>query len=499
MKRGLLLVSLLSVLFFIPVVVSGVPDARLTVDSVSVSPGTPTAGEPLTVEATVASSVGSTDAVTIDSVTLTDGDEDLAEASGIGALSPGDSVDAPLTTRLQEPGEYNLFIEVHGTDADGESVEVTRPVTVVVESGGPAIELTPETAVNGTISEVSTVVANPTEVPLRNIIVSYRGEGIVSLDDNQVIPRLAPGEETTVEGAIRPEQAGETELQAIISYTTPAGTTATRTRFRELTVDPLEPDVSIRISTAAPAEDSDNGIGVDVPGLTTGNSQETDSETGAWVTVANVGNAPISTVRLDGQTRDRPLPVQPVANSLAPGEEETVQAPLERIGTAGLTFNATYTVAGAREETSVSLGELANRGSIRVTSIDVEIDGEDATISGDVGNPGGEPVSGVVVGIDDAEWVGPAYPAGDFFLGEIDGNSFAPFELTATVDENATQVPLSVEYQVEGDQRTETVQFPVPDTGSEDGGSSVSWLVVFLMIVSASAIGIVAVVNYRKR
>ena len=55
------------------------------------------------------------------------------------------------------------------------------------------------------------------------------------------------------------------------------------------------------------------------------------------------------------------------------------------------------------------------------------------------------------------------YPNRDFFVGEVDENAFAPFELTAEVTENATEIPLQVTYFVDGDRRTEQLTLPLEE------------------------------------
>jgi len=105
-------------------------------------------------------------------------------------------------------------------------------------------------------------------------------------------------------------------------------------------------------------------------------------------------------------------------------------------------------------------------------------------------------VSGVVVAVGETEAVAPAYPQRDFFVGEVAGNAFAPFELAAVVGPNATHVPVEVRYAVAGDERTETVRLPVAGVDGADATPRGSSLPVgiaagVLVVLVSAAVGTV--------
>jgi len=504
MQRRLLAVfcvGLLAALAVAPSGVSAVPDARLTVEDVSVDPRTPTVDAPVTVSVTVANSVGSADAATVDTVALIDGNATLVDATGVGALSPGDDVSVPLTTRFAETGQHDLTLRVTGTDSDGEQVTVTRPVTVVVEPGAPRVETTAGRAVAGTTTEVVATVSNPTEATLRNVEVSAGGDGLTGVVDRRVVPSLAPGEATDVAVRVRPAAAGEVLLRLDLSYATAAGTAGSTTHTTVLSAEPLEESVSIRVSTAdeSAEESGGQGIGVDVPDvIDTGSDGPQPRDGDARVTVANVGNAPITDVVLEPRTDERALAPQPVADALAPGEQRTVAVSLERTPASALTFEAAYTIAGERERVGTTLDRGAE-GAVTVTGVDVELVDGEAVITGDVGNPGDGEVSGVVVAVEEAEGVRPAYPGRDFFVGAVEGDGFAPFELTATVRDNATHVPLTVEYLVDGDRRSERVELPLSGVERETSESGRSPLVLGAVGVLVLVVLIAIALVVRRR
>ena len=484
------------------VVVSPVPAVRLTVDDVAVDPATPTVDEPVTVPITVASSGGSTQPVEVDSVSLLDGDEEVAAATDLGALATGDSITVPLTTTFDSVGERTLTARLRGTNARDEPVTVTRPVTVVVEQGAPAVEMTTNESVAGVPAEVPVTVSNPTEATLRNIVVTLGGDGVEGEIDRRVVPALDPGEASALSFSVRPTGAGEALLEADLSYTTAAGTQANTSMTDTLPVDPLEETVSVRVTSADAEQESQNtDLGVGVEGILDGGNQQSESDSSEGdlrVTVSNLGNAPLRNVVLDPRAGNQSLGARPVADSLAPGSEESVVVSLERTPPTEVVFEATYDVAADSASAVATFDPAGTRGGVAVTGVDLETSGQRLEITGDIGNPGGSEVSGVVVSVDAAEGVTPAYPRRDFFVGAIDGDGFAPFELTATIDENATHVPVTVEYVVAGDERTETVDFPIEDGPDSDDGGGNSPLLLGAVVAMLGSL-LAAIVIFARR
>ncbi|MEF8821396.1 MAG: hypothetical protein V5A52_03900 [Halovenus sp.] len=505
MNRYAVATAVLGVFFFgIALTTTGaaVPEVRLTVDDVTVSPETPTAGEPVTVEATVQNSAGSTQAVEIDRVAIVEDGETLVDAGGVGSLAVGDGTTVPLTTTFDEAGVHEVTVEFTGTDEDGQTVTVSQPLTLVVEGGAPSIETRNNTAVAGAPANITMTVGNPTEATLRNVVVSLDGSGLVGEIDRRVVPSIDPGEETPLNFRLQPESAGETLLETNMSYTTAAGTEATVTSSEVLQIQPREERVAVRVTTREPAQESGGtDLGVGVAGILdqqNNNEESEESESGVRVTVSNVGNAPVTDVVLDPRAGNRSLGPRPVTDELAAGTEESVVVSLERTPAAEVRFEAQYNTGGGESTASTTYRPTPNQGAVAVTGVDLERDGEELVITGDIGNRGEGEVTGVVVAVDEAEGVSPSYPARDFFVGSIDGDGFAPFELTATIDENATQVPLEVDYLVAGDERTETVRFPVEGATETGGNGGPSALVIGFVLVVLLAILTVGGLWYRR-
>lgn len=484
------------------VVVSAVPAVRLTVDDVAVEPETPTAGAPVTVPITVASSGGSTQPVEVDAVELRDGTETLASAGGTGSLSAGESITVPLTTTFDRPGEKRLTARLRGSNANDEPVVVTRPVQFAVEPGAPTVEINNRSAVEGTASTISMTVSNPTEVALRNIVATIDGGGLDEVVDRRVIPTLAAGAQANVEFTVRPETAGEALLRTNVSYTTAAGTSATRELSTVLSVPALEESVSVRVETDT-EEQTQQGqnLGVGVEGILDTNNQqqeESDRPGDVEVVVSNLGNAPIRNVVLDPRAGNQSLGPRPVTSELPPGSEESVTVSLARTPAAEVVFETNYDVGTNTSTATATFDPAGSRGAVSVTSVDIESGDGEIEITGDIGNPGGSPVSGVVVAVESGEGVEPIYPNRDFFVGEIDENAFAPFELTAEVDENASAVPLEVTYHVDGDRRTRGVELPIEEPVTDEPNNSPSPILVGGVVLALLILLSVIVILTRR-
>jgi len=122
---------------------AAVPDARITLTEVGVSPGAPTVDERATLNVTVSNSGGSDAAANLTTVRVRDADGDVLDsASGVGALSAGDSLDATLWTTFREPGEKRLTVEVVANQStSGEFVTVCLDVVFEVRPTEVALDL----------------------------------------------------------------------------------------------------------------------------------------------------------------------------------------------------------------------------------------------------------------------------------------------------------------------------------------------------------------------
>jgi len=469
---------------FAGVAVGDIPANRVTVTDATVSPATPTAGAPTTVSATVRLSGGSDSAATLERVAVVDGDETLGAATALGSLTPGETLTVPVTVEFGTPGARNLTVVATVSDADGEETTVRRPLSVVVESGAPQIELAADGLVAGADTPASVTVSNPTTAALRDLTVSV--VGVDGERTRRTIPTLAAGASQTLNLSLRPVAAGGRAVTVEVAYTTAAGTRATATR--EYAVDVAEPvdDVGIRVERTT-ASDEGSGTGGAVSGIAgaLGGGDTLQSDDGgegteavrtASVTVTNFGNAPIEAVvlvpRLPNGSAAPELGRVAVSDSIAPGEEASVSVDLTAARAATLRFAVEYDL-GDRSREVVREYDLGRQtGAVSVTGLNLTLEDDRLRLSGNLGNVGDGEVRGVVVSVGQGEYVAPAYPQRDQFLGTVGPSEFAPFELTAQIDAaNATSVPVRVTYTTAGERRTTTADVALPDSdGTQQEG-----------------------------
>lgn len=485
---------------------AGVPDARLTVDDATVTPDRPTTDEPTTVTATVGLSAGSSSAAELDRVVLrAENGTSLATASNPGSLSPGDSLTVDLVAEFADAGRHDLTLVAEGTDSNGDTVTVERPVTIVVEDSPPGITIEAD-LVEGVRSPVEVTVGNPAVDAVRNVeVVVRRGS---TVDDRAFVPTLAAGAEETLNLSARPSSTDE-DVTVRVAYTTATGDRQTTVRRESLRIEPLRDDVGIDVRPVSDQQvDAGGGagglgdlIGGGGGGLQQGDSQEEGAPTEVEVAVTNFGNAAIEEAVVE-PSADEPLPRQFVGD-LEPGETETVTLDLSNVPPAQLDVAVSYRLDQEERRSTTTYAHRPETAAITLTGVDMEREDGRLLVSGNAGNTGDAEVTGVVVAVGEAEGVTPAYPQRDYFIGTVGGSEFAPFELTATIDENATTVPVEVTYRVDGEQRTEQVDLPVEAERESEGrdflGSLSPLAVGGALGVSALVGGALLVPLYRRR
>ncbi|WP_277554847.1 CARDB domain-containing protein [Halobaculum limi] len=471
-------------------VAGAVPDARVAVTDATVTPATPTAGAPITVEATVRLSGGSASAADLDRVRVVDADGTvLGEATGLGTLSQGETLTVPVTLTIADPGAYDLRVVATVSDSDDETASASRPLSLVVEQGAPLVEVVAPSAVAGADSRVEVTVSNPTNAALRDLTVSA-ADPADGERTRRTIATLDAGASQTVNLSVRPSEVGEATLAVRVDYTTAAGTRASVTAEQSVSVEELAADVGVRVARST-GDGGVAGAGGGAAGLagilggggggalqpSTGEGGE-DSSDGARVdvTVTNFGNAAIERVVLVPRDANgtvvEAIGRVAVADSLSPGEAATVTVDLANVEAAGdVRFVAEYDLADERREAATVYDVRPARGAVDLTGLNVTVrDDGTVAIAGNLGNVGGGEVSGVVVRVATDEFVAPAYPQRSYFVGTVGASEFAPFRVTAAVDTaNATTVPVEVTYTTGDDRLTTVVEVPLPPEQSARG------------------------------
>lgn len=414
---------------------AAVPDARLIVDDVEVTPETPAPNETATVDLTVSNSAGSGEPVTIDEARLHDDERTYATAENVSALSSGDSVTIPLDTAFDEAGVHELTATVNGTyttlDDDGdeteESVTITYPVTVVV-GGVDAGGIEDDVQVDAQAVDASDIEAEEGE--------DAPAGGDLDLGD--------------LGGAFG--DAGVEDGEAIDDEDEPA---TNRSSDRLLRIE-----------------------------------------------VTNFGTATARSVVVEPETEATVLPRIP-ASDLAPGEQDTVFLDLDRVEQAGtIDVTARYSLGTDRLTSETAYEYTPERtpaATLDFTDLDIVSDGEDVEISGNVANVGTADANGAVVAVEPADGVQPTYPQRNYFVGAVPESDFVGFDLTATVDEDVTEVPITVTYLDDGAEQEHTAELEYTPREQSDGddGRTV-WPFALVGAISLLALGGGGLV-WRKR
>ena len=420
---------------------SAVPDARITVDAVTVAPSEPVVGERTELNVTVANSGGSPDAGDVTAVRLLDADDaTLDEASTPGSLSAGDSLETKLWTTFETPGEHQLTVEVVVDEAAGDNedpndpptVTVTRDVVVDVDPAEPSIALRARPLAPADLqTDEDDGSVNVDGVNGINGILGGGGGGLETADDDAPAAMAMDGPValTVVNTGTVPAE----RVSVTASGTAVAGTA------------PLD----------ASGNASPNGTG----------ASERDAESDSFVA------GPF------------------VVNDVAPGEERRVVVDLGSLDRqSDVTFTAAFRAAagpptgdGAAASATADLVYPQRTGQPIVTDASVTRAGDESmAIDANLANAGTAELTGVVVSARDAPGVEATPAGGGYFIGGVASDDFVPFELT--VDANASvaeTIPVEIAYTDRGVRYVETVSLEAPAPPSSTNGSTAGTATVF--------------------
>lgn len=471
---------------------AAVPDARLAVSAVTVTPDAPTVGAQVVVGATLRNSAGSPSAVEVDRVELRGPDATLTTADDVGSLSPGDTVAVPLAATFDEPGARSLTVRVVGRDADGERVTVTRPVPVVIEGAPPQVDVETGPAAVDSPTRVAVTVGNPTTAPVRDVAIRL-AEPLGRANRStrvRFVPTLAAGAETTVNLTTVPDAAGSRELVVATNYTDASGAARAVTRTVTVSVVPHRPDLGVEVRRAPPPEEDAPAVPGGIGGLiggeagpaaaaSTGGASESDGpQTVHVVEVTNFGTVRATDVVVTPTTGNHTLARQRLDAPLAPGDSGTVRVDLAGVRESGpVEFRVDYRAGVRAASTTTTLDYRPEAAGLELTDVDVSrTQNGSITVSGNLANVGRGTATGVVVEVVERGNVTPTYPTRRYFVGELEGSDFAPFDLTARTTGATQTVTVRVLAREAGVEsaRVVTLSLPAPPEG---GGTPLSVLV----------------------
>ncbi|VTT85376.1 conserved hypothetical protein (probable surface protein) [Halorubrum sp. DM2] len=404
---------------------AAVPDARITVGAVGVTPSDPAVGERTALNVTVSNSGGSDAAANVTEVRVRDADGDVLDsASGVGALSAGDSLDATLWTTFEEPGEKRLTVEaVANQSTTGEFVTVSRDTVIEVRPTEVSLDLRtraldPEDLQSDDGSESPTA-----DLGVGGIQGIFGGGGGLDANDGAQSEESPPVADSPVE----------------VTVVNTGTTTADRVSLRA-------------VGTAVESGD--------------GEAADDGGDAG------------------DDVSAEETVSVGPfVVEDVAPGEERRVivdLGPLDR--RSAVTVSAAFRAdtdarddRGADRTAESTVTYPVREATPTVTDATVREGADGAVvIDANLGNVGDGEMTGAVVSVGDAPGVEPTPAGGEYFVGSLSGSDFVGFELETTTNASvAEEIPIRVAYTERGVRYTETltVAAPEPDDESDGGGT----------------------------
>lgn len=318
----------------------------LTIGEVSISPQTPTTGEKVTITPTIRNAKTSNSSAQVTEVSISGPSQVGVSADNIGSLGPGTSIDIPLSTSFETPGQHQLTVYARGYDADNNLFVVEKPLPVTIKEG----------SIDVGISATTTSANDSTKV-----------------------------QATITEYGTRPIDLGHVAVVA--------------------------------------------------------NEQ-------------TITRAPISDIK--------------------GGQSQTVQFSGQKLPTGNLSIIANYTIEGESktQSTTTTLHYSPQQSAeMALTGLETIRQGTRYVVSGDASNLGGSDASAVLI---DVKQNNTFSSNGGYFIGTVEQSEFATFELAVDATDSVSQIPLRINYSVNGQQFSDTVSINVSDQpvgmNAETGG-----------------------------
>ena len=456
---------------------------QISLSNVSITPSQPAPGDLVEIKAEISNAAASSETAEVQTVRLESrsGFQRYGQVRDLGTLTPGGSVNAPLTTTFEEPGVKNLKLIVSVKTNDDELVQFNYPVTVVVSESGPKMSIDVAGSV-GKYREIAVNVSNGQQEAIRNLDLTLDGRNVRIDDPERLDAKLEPGIKRTFtySGSVPNGDAGS--LTAILEYTNTMGQT-----------QELERTVRLDAETGSEAVDGPQ-LALSVADGLPGTTQPVN------VTVANGLEGDLSQVEV---AVDSPVATftasERVTSRLAAGETTDFRFParVEESGTYPVTVTLNYTDDGTRKQVTdrfqAAFDAPPNPGAVELTGVEAIARGGSVEITATASNVGSDEVKSVIVSTGEAENVGRK----KYFVGSIDASDFSSFTLTPSIRGNVSTVPVEVSYVVDGVRRNYTTELPVtqaatPDRSPQQGGLPIVPIVVLVALIAA-------VVIYRRR
>ncbi|WP_336338088.1 COG1361 family protein [Haloarcula brevis] len=487
MRYGAAVLACLVVVGSLPVSVAGA-SVNASISNVEVTPSSPAPGETVTFDTTVRNLENSDAPLEINDIAVRRaggrGITEYDRVSNLGSISPGSTLEVPLTASFDSAGSKDLRVIVYGRDrGTGENVELRYPVKLNVQERHPQVDVMANDSVAGVESTGEVTVANGLDTRITNVEVVVEGDGVEMTRSRTVESSVAEDESATAPFRFRPSSAGQHTLTATVSYTIAGDISRTTTRTIVIESDPLRN--SVELDTTAVGSGTDRGL---------------------RVAVSNGANAPITDVIVSAASENASfqrvlLETVPASTTRQVRLNATMDEPR-----ADVTVTADYELGTETEQTTAETTLRSVPGTIDLTGLDVLRQGGRLQISGSASNTGSTDADSVLVSVVDTESVTPATPNRDYFVGTVPASDFVSFDVYARTEGNVSSVPLEVTYLVDDTRKRQTFDVDIDGLGgvtqqqSQDadggGGSQNSMLPVF--VAGGLALLVVVAVLVRR-
>jgi len=431
--------------------VTAAQSSHIAVQSTTVDPTKPRAGEDVTITATITNFETSPVAAEITAVTLRRSGRIVEAVDDPGTLGPGGSMELPITTSFEEPGRKRLTLWVYGKGDNGGVFNVKYPVTVSVTERRPDVQLSLSAPSEpSTETPVNVTVANGAETNISNLQLTLAGPNATVEDARRVNAALAGGGERVLTYDVTFDAAGRQPLTATLDYRDSDGDSQTISASRTFAVD--APDADAELDAEVVRENDTARIDA---------------------SVTNFGNVPLEHVRIRAESGD-----ETVARKLVPDvpteETRTVSISEPSLPAGPVRLVASYEADGDRYERTATVDFApTTHGNITLTGIEVVPSGSAIRLVGSASNTGETDVTGAVVAVVGTDRVTPVAPAKNYFVGNVPAGEFTSFELTARLAGNRTDtVPVRITYIADGEQRQRVVEVSITGGSAGPAGST---------------------------
>jgi hypothetical protein len=456
---------------------------QISLSDVRVTPSQPAPGDLTEISAEISNAAASSESAEIRTVRLESRNEfkRYGQIQSLGTVTPGGSVNAPLTATFEEAGVKKLQLAVVVETDDEELIRFNYPVTVVVSESGPKMSVDVAGSV-GNNREIAVNVSNGQREAIRNLDLTVDGQNVQITDSERLDARLESGTKRTFTftGSVQDGETGT--ATATLEYTNAMGQTLELKRTARLGVEAGSAALDgpqLALSVAAGLPDTTRPVNV---------------------TVANGLDGELSQVEL---SVDSPVATftatERVTSGLQAGETTDFRFParVAESGSYPVTVTLNYTDDGTRKQVTdrfqAAFEAPPNPGAVELTGVEAITQGGTVEITATASNVGSDEVESIIVSTAESETVGRE----KYFVGSVDASDFSSFTITPPVTGNVSTVPIEVSYVVDGVRRNYTTEIPVtqsatPDRPPQQGGLPI---VPILVVVALIAAGVI----YRRR